>query len=62
MIAEGHGPEPCGYEIDPPKTLLFLDRSLLSRVQSPRPIRVGLTPEFIAASAVALIRFESDGV
>jgi hypothetical protein len=58
LIAWGCQPEPCGREIAPEKTILFVSEAQLASLNAPRPIRVGLDPEFLAATAVALVPFE----
>jgi hypothetical protein len=58
LIAEGYRPEPCGCEIAPEKTILFVSEAQLASLNAPRPIRVGLDPEFLAATAVALVPFD----
>ena len=40
------------------KTLVFVDLDRLERIGSRRPIRVGLGPEFLAATSIALVPFE----
>jgi hypothetical protein len=57
LISEGHICEPCGGEIAPPKVLLFVDDERLATLVSRREIPVNLGPEFMAASAIALVRF-----
>jgi hypothetical protein len=59
LLRDGHVPEPCGFEISPEKRLFFVDPARLQDIPDRKPIRVGLGPEFLAASAVALVRFES---
>ena len=61
LVAEGYRVEACGSEVAPAKTILFVDEERLSRVASRRPIAVGLGPEFLAATAVALVAFASVG-
>jgi hypothetical protein len=58
LIEEGYRPEPCGGEISPGKTLIFVDEARLARIEGRAPIRVGLDQDFLAASAVALVAFE----
>ena len=58
LVAEGYRPEPCGSEVAPAKTVLFVDEPRLSRIETRRSIPVGLGPDFLAASAIALIAFE----
>ena len=58
LIAGGCRPEPCGREISPEKTILFVSESQLSTLDAPRAIRVALDPEFLTAPAIALVPFE----
>ena len=58
LIAEGYRLEPCGQAITPEKMILFVDETRLSTLRSPRPIPVGLGPDFLAARAVALMPFD----
>lgn len=57
LLAEGYVPEPCGSEIVPGKTLLFVDPVRLEGLDSRRQIRVDLGLDFLTAQAVALVRF-----
>ena len=58
LLAEGYRPEPCGGEVAPEKTILFVDEARLSRIATRRQIPVGLGPEFFAARAIALVPFD----
>ena len=58
LIIEGHQPEACGREVTPEKMILFVDEHRLATLESPRSIPVGLGPEFLAARAIALARFD----
>jgi hypothetical protein len=58
LTAEGYRPEPCGRDVAPEKTILFVDERRLSRIETRRPIPIGLGPEFLAARAIALLPFE----
>ena len=58
LVAEGYQPEPCGAQVSPEKTMLFVDDARLSDIASRRQIPVGLGPDFLAASAIVLIAFE----
>ena len=58
LVAEGYQPEPCGAHVSPEKTMLFVDAARLSGIASRRRMPVGLGPDFLAASAIALIAFE----
>jgi hypothetical protein len=59
LVAEGYRPEACGSEITPEKMILFVDEARLSAVASRRAIPIGLGPDFLTASAVALVAFAS---
>ena len=59
LIAEGYAPEACGGRVTPEKTIGFVDEARLLRVASRRPIRVALGPDFLTATAVALVAFDS---
>lgn len=58
LVAEGYRVEPCGREVSPEKSLIFVDDQRLAAISSRREIRVGLGPEFLQATAVALVAFE----
>jgi hypothetical protein len=58
LRAEGYVSEPCGADIEPPKLLLFVDEARLHAIASRRPIPIGLGPDFLAASAIALVPFD----
>jgi hypothetical protein len=58
LLAEGHRLEPCGSEVSPEKRILFVDERRLASVESRRPIALGLGPDFLTASAVALVAFD----
>lgn len=58
LVAERYEPEACGREVAPEKTLLFVDERRLSKISARRPIPVTLGPDFLAASAVALVAFD----
>ena len=57
LIAEGYPAEACGAELSPPKIIVFVEESRLSRIGR-RPIPVGLGRDFMAASSIALVRFD----
>ncbi len=59
LIARGYRPEPCGLEIAPEKTILFIDEPQLAALNAPHQIAVGLGPEFFAAHAIALVPFDA---
>lgn len=58
LVAEGYRPEPCGGEVAPEKTILFVDERRLSKIETRRPIRVGLGPDLLAARAIAVVPFD----
>jgi hypothetical protein len=58
LVAEGFQPEPCGLELSPEKTIVFLNADRVARLDAPRPIPVRLGPEFLAARAIALVTFD----
>lgn len=59
LVAEGYTPEPCGTEVAPEKTIIFVDEPRLAALSSRRPIPVRLGPAFLAARAVALVPFDA---
>ena len=58
LQAEGYQPEPCGREVSPEKTILFVDARALATIESRQPIQVAFGPDFLAASALALVPFD----
>jgi hypothetical protein len=58
LVADGCRPEPCGLELSPEKTIVFLDADRVARLDAPRPIPVSLGPEFLAARAIVLVTFD----
>jgi hypothetical protein len=58
LLAEGYQAEACGLDVAPPKTLVFVDERRLSRIAGRRQVPVGLGPAVLAASALALVRFD----
>ena len=58
LIAGGCRPEPCGLELAPEKTILFISESQLSTLDAPRAIRVALGPELLTARTIALVPFD----
>ena len=59
LLMEGYKAEACGAQLAPEKTLIFVDPVRVKRLESRRPIPVRLSPEFLSATAVALVRFDS---
>ncbi len=60
LVTEGYRPEICGSEVSPEKAILFVDAPRLSAIAGRRPIPVSLGPEFMAARAIALVRFANE--
>ncbi|MGQ0734510.1 MAG: hypothetical protein ACT4QD_12750 [Acidobacteriota bacterium] len=58
IVGEGYAPEACGSHVTPEKVIVFVDPRRVSTIPSRRPIPIGLGPEFLTASAVALVAFE----
>lgn len=58
LVSEGYRAEPCGAGLEPPKTILVVDPSRLSAIDSRRPIPVGLGPDLLTAPAIALVAFD----
>ena len=58
LLAEGYEPAACGREVVPAKDVVFVDERRLDRVESRRLIPVDLGPAFLAASTIALVRFD----
>jgi len=59
LAAEGYRLEACGQGVTPEKMILFVDEERLSHVELRRPIPVNLGADFLAATAVALVPFDS---
>jgi hypothetical protein len=58
LLAEGYKSEPCGARLEPGKTLIFVDEKRLGQIESRRPIPVRLGPDFLFATAIALVPFD----
>jgi hypothetical protein len=58
LVAEGYPIERCGRELTPEKTIVFVEETRVTDLASRRPIPVGLGPDFLTATAVALVRFD----
>ncbi len=56
---EGYQPEPAGLELAPPKMILLVPEERLATISGRRQIRIGLTPELLAAACIALVPFQS---
>jgi hypothetical protein len=61
LVAEGYVPERCGLEIAPAKTIVFVDRRRADAIAGRQTIPARLGPEFLAAPALALVRFGAEG-
>lgn len=57
LLGEGCRPEVCGAQVVPEKTIVFVDEHRLLCIEGHRAIPVGLGPDFMAAEAIALVRF-----
>ncbi len=62
LADEGYRPEPCGRELAPPKTIVFIDEERARRLTERQPLRVGLDPALLAARAIALVPFAAGRV
>jgi hypothetical protein len=60
LLDEGYGAEPCGRQLAPEKTLLFVDARRLSTIAERRPLRVGLGPDVLTAPILALVPFDDE--
>ncbi len=58
LTSEGVRPEPVGAELEPPKTILFVQRGRLERIARRTPLPVDLGAELLGARCIALVRFE----
>jgi hypothetical protein len=61
LMDEGYRFEPCGGELAPPKTLVFVSETRLSTLASRREIAVALGADFLLAGNVALVPFDKRG-
>ena len=59
LLTEGYKEEACGAQVEPQKTIIFVDPMRLAHLQSRRRIPVRLGPDFLLAAAVALVPFDS---
>jgi hypothetical protein len=57
LVAEGHGLEPVGSELAPPRQIVFVSSERARRLGSARPLEVRLSAELLASSCLALVRF-----
>ena len=60
LEAEGFAAEPLGAEIVPQKRIFVVDESQLVRLESRRPLDIGLSQDFLAARCVVLERREDN--
>lgn len=58
LMGEGYRSQPCGAEVVPRKTILFIDEPRLAKTEGCRRIPVGLGPDFLGATAIALVAFD----
>lgn len=58
LEVDGYAPQPCGREVAPEKTIVFVDQQRLSRIEARRSIPVSLGPDFLAARVIALLPFD----
>ena len=58
LVTEGYRVEACGRQVAPEKVILFVDETRLSSVESRRSIPVGLGPDFLTATAIALVAYD----
>lgn len=61
LMAEGHRAEPVGYELQPPKLIVFAKPDRIARIASARPIPVRLSAELLQAECLVLTPFEQTG-
>ena len=59
LVAAGVVPEAAGEALQPPKRILFVEAGDVASLAGAREIPVGLGPDFLAARAVALVRFRA---
>ncbi len=57
LVSEGHVEAACGRDLEPVKRLVFVSEERLSRLPEARSIAVGMGPEFLEATALALVPF-----
>lgn len=62
LMAEGHGLEPVGRELDPPKLIIVVPAERVARIASARPVAVRLSAEMLAAECLALTPFEEEAL
>lgn len=60
LLAEGYVAEAVGAELQPEKTILFLDDSRLQRLPSARPIALHLDATLLRERYLVLQRFPDD--
>jgi hypothetical protein len=59
LVAEGWKLEQPGLELEPKKRLVFLSDARIRQIEGARSIPVSLGADFLQATSIALIRFES---
>jgi hypothetical protein len=50
LLTEGYKPEACGAQMEPQKTIIFVDSTRLAHLASRRRIPVRLGPDFLLAN------------
>jgi hypothetical protein len=58
VIAEGHRPEPVGFDLDPAKLIVVVPADRIMRIASARQVAVRLSAEVLAAEGLALVPFD----
>ncbi|HEV8323986.1 MAG TPA: hypothetical protein VG389_20385 [Myxococcota bacterium] len=58
LVGEGVRPEAVGAALEPPRVILFVPRERLERIAGRRGVALHLSPELLAAKALALVRFD----
>jgi hypothetical protein len=58
LAGEGYTLEAYGGCVTPEKLILFVDERRLSQIEARRPIPVNLGPDFLSATAIALVAFD----
>ena len=58
LVAEGRRAEPVGYELEPPKLIVFAQADRIAQIASARSVAVRLTSPLLEAECLALTPFE----
>ncbi len=56
LLDEGLLPEPVGGDLEPPKTLIFINRESLKEIEGRRKIPISLGHEFLEARWLVLVK------